>query len=265
MTTGTPDTPAPLIQELEFALEIAREAGTLTLQWFPGAGRNIDVDRKDDGSPVTRADRAAEALLRRRIAERYPGDAILGEEEGESTGDTGRRWILDPIDGTRSFIRGVPLYGVLVALEVHGAPRVGVIHMPALGDTVAAARGAGCTWNGRPARVSDTSRLEDALVLTSGDPAPSQERMAGWRRLADRAGTARTWGDCYGYALVATGRAEAMLDPILNTWDAAAVRPIIEEAGGVFTDWYGGDSHDAGHAVATNAALTGPIREVLKP
>lgn len=262
-------------EELRFATRIAREAGQLTLRWFRTATSDgPGVEDKADGSPVTTADREAERLLRRRIAERYPADGVLGEEDGEESGRSGRRWILDPIDGTRSFIHGVPLYGIMVALEDQGRVVVGVLHFPALAETVAAASGLGCLWNGRPAAVSTMDRLDRALVLTSGDiltgdPAISASdgsaaaRAADLARLAGRAGTFRTWGDCYGYALVATGRAEAMLDPSLNTWDAAAVRPIIEEAGGVFTDWDGKATHESGHAVATNAALTDAVQRVL--
>ena len=250
-------------KELELAIRIATEAGETTLRWFrrgPAAGPAVHT--KSDGSPVTEADREAERLLRERIAGAFPDDGILGEEHGETPGTSGRRWILDPIDGTKSFIHGVPLYGVMVALEADGDAVLGVLRFPPLGDTVAAARGMGCTWNGVAARVSDVPRLDQGLVLTSGDAAPGP-RTDGLRRVMDAARIARTWGDCYGYALVATGRAEAMLDPVLSAWDAAAVRPIIEEAGGVYTDWDGSPTHLAGHAVATNAALADEVRGCL--
>jgi fructose-1,6-bisphosphatase/inositol monophosphatase family enzyme len=178
----------------------------------------------------------------------------------------------------------VPLYGVMVGLEVDGEAVVGVLHFPALGETVAAARGLGCTWNGEPCRVSDRADLETALVVTSGDArlgdpsdpeplvselAPGADdpglghRVAALGRLAGRVGTFRTWGDCYGYALVASGRADAMLDPVLNIWDAAAARPIIEEAGGVFTDWAGAPSHASGHVIATNQNLAETVRGIV--
>jgi histidinol-phosphatase len=267
---------SPWRRELDAALGAAWAAGRVTLRWFQ-AGPEVGI--KEDRSPVTVADREAEQTVRRVLRSRFPDDGIIGEEEGEEKGRSGRRWIVDPIDGTRSFIHGVPLYGVMVALEADGEPVVGVLHFPALNETVAAARGAGCHWNGRPCRVSEVGRLDHALVLTSGDarptpppahptpttPAPSADRgliarLGGLHRLGALADTFRTWGDCYGYALVATGRAEAMLDPVLNVWDAAAVRPVIEEAGGVFTDWDGTPSHEAGHAVATNARLAGRVR-----
>ncbi len=269
--------------ELEAAVEAAEAAGRLVMEWY---GRDPEVEAKADGSPVTVADREAERAIREMLLRRFPGDGVLGEEHGEAPGTAGRRWIIDPIDGTRSFVHGVPLFGVMVAFEVDGRPVVGVLHFPALGETVAAARGLGCQWNGRPARVSDVDALDRALVLTTGDartlrsdPAHRADRVnpadpadpadlvaaraAAIERVGAAADTFRTWGDCYGYALVATGRAEAMLDPVLNIWDTAAVRPIIEEAGGVFTAWDGSLSHTAGHAVATNAALSATIRRML--
>lgn len=247
---------------LDFAVRVAIHAGRATLAHFQ---LPLDVERKGDGSPVTVADREAERRARQLIAERYPGDGIVGEEEGEERADAGRRWIIDPIDGTRSFVHGVPLYAVLVGVEEDGEAVAGVIHLPALGDTIAAARGSGCRWNGRRARVSGTARLAEALVLTTGDRLEGlRPRIDAWERLAGAADTARTWGDAYGYALVATGRAEAMLDPIVSIWDTAAVRPVIEEAGGVFTDWNGVPSHTGGHAIATNAALADAVRSLLQ-
>jgi histidinol-phosphatase len=253
--------------ELDAALDAAWAAGRVTLRWFQGGPH---VDLKEDRSPVTAADREAEQTVRRILGARFPDDGIVGEEEGEETGRSGRRWIVDPIDGTRSFIHGVPLYGVMVALEADGDPVVGVLHFPALNETVAAGRGLGCRWNGRPCGVSDVERLDRALMVTSGDARPGAPRggklaarVDGLQRLGSLVDTYRTWGDCYGYALVATGRAEAMLDPVLHVWDAAAVRPIIEEAGGVFTDWDGTPSHESGHAVGTNARLAEAVRAEL--
>jgi len=243
------------------ARDATHVAGRATLRWFQ---TGVAAERKADRSPVTIADRESERVMRELLRERFPDDGILGEEAGEDAGTSGRRWILDPIDGTRSFVRGVPLYGVMAALEADGEVVVGVLHFPALGETVAAARGLGCRWNGRPCHVSETERLEDALVVTSGDARSDNPRFAGLARLAERVDTFRTWGDCYGYALVATGRADAMLDPVLAVWDAAAVRPIIEEAGGVFTDWDGTPSHSAGHAIGTNARLARAIREEVR-
>jgi histidinol-phosphatase len=261
--------------ELELAMDAALAAGRVTLRWFQ-AGPAVDL--KADGSPVTSADRDAEETIRRMVRSRFPDDGIVGEEHDDEPGRSGRRWIIDPIDGTRSFVHGVPLFGVMVALEAEGDPVVGVLHFPALHETVAAARGSGCRWNGRRCAVSQVDQLDRALIVTSGDarlarpadgaPESGQDpglpgRLAGLRRLGERAATYRTWGDCYGYALVATGRAEAMLDPILHVWDAAAVRPVIEEAGGVFSDWTGAPTHLAGHAVGTNDRLADAVRAEL--
>jgi histidinol-phosphatase len=219
---------------------------------------------KADLTPVTIADRAAEQLARSLIETRFPHDGIIGEEFGESRPGATRRWILDPIDGTRSFVHGVPFYGVLVAVEDNGEAIAGVAHFPALNETVSAALGEGCWWNGRRARVSDTTDLSKSLVLTTSYEGIERcNYEAGWDRVRSRAGTVRTWGDCYGHALVATGRAEAMFDASMKLWDAAALRPIIEEAGGVFTDWQGQPTHHGDSVISTNSALAREIRGLL--
>jgi histidinol-phosphatase len=246
---------------LDFAVEVAWRAGRVTLA---GYQTGIVAEAKADDSPVTRADRDAERLARSLIEARFPHDGIIGEEEGEVRPGADRRWILDPIDGTRSYIRGVPFYGVLLALEEEGEAVLGVIHFPALAETVYAARGLGCWWNGRRALVSDTYRLDQAFVLTTdAENVYRADRGTGWDALRARVARWRTWGDCYGYALVATGRADAMLDPMMSIWDAAALAPIIEEAGGVFTDWDGQPGHTGGSAIATNTALARDIRAIL--
>jgi len=220
------------------------------------------TSRKADGSYVTIADREAEAYLRRQIAERFPADGVLGEEEGEHTGRSGRRWIVDPIDGTFAFVHGVPLYGVLVACEIDGAPTIGVVHMPALNETVSAATGAGCFFNGEPAQVSNTRSLTDALLLCTNFHECARRGFAHAAEvLQQRARSCRTWGDCYGYVLVATGRADVMLDPVMNLWDCAPLLPIMEEAGGTFTDWRGIRTVNAGNSIATNGFL---FEEVMK-
>jgi len=236
---------------LDFATDIAFRAGRQALSHFQ---TGVEAGRKADLSPVTVADRNGEELLRRLIQERFPRHAVVGEEMGVS-GDSRHRWILDPIDGTRSFVRGVPLFGVLVALEIEGEAVVGVCYLPALDEMVAAGRGEGCRWNGRPARVSSVSSLEDALVSVT-EPASLSEMHPGfWERLKKKAGTIRGYSDCYGHVLVATGRAEVMLDPVMNLWDNAALLPILEEAGGSFTDWSGRRSIDGGSAISTNGVL----------
>lgn len=246
---------------LAFARDLAEEAGATTLRWF---GADPEVTLKDDDSPVTVADREAEALCRRRLEERFPDDGIVGEEYGVDRPGAARRWILDPIDGTRSFIRGVPLYGVLIALEIEGTAALGVMHFPALGQTVAAGRGLGCWAGDRRVAVSEIDTLSQALALTTDElELVRQERATAWRRLTDRVGMARTWGDCYGHALVATGRAEIMVDPILALWDAAALQPIVEEAGGVYAGWDGRRDHQGASGISVNARLADEVFELL--
>lgn len=252
---------ASLAELMEFAVDAAVRAGAVTLRHYQTV---LESETKADASPVTIADREAERTLRALIAARFPDDGILGEELGATSDAARRRWILDPIDGTRSYVRGVPLYGVLIALEEEGKVLLGAAHFPALRETVVAARGMGCWWNGRPARVSDVARLEDSLLLTT-DVEKMEElgQGAAWNAVRARAGTVRTWGDCYGHILVATGRAEAMLDPVLAQWDVAALAPIVEEAGGVFTDWAGTRTHLGGSGIATNAGVADEVHAVL--
>lgn len=257
--TPDADSRAQVREFLDFAVALAVEAGALTLGYY---GRRVAHDAKGDGSPVTVADREAETLIRRRIAARYPEHGVLGEEFGESNPGARVRWILDPIDATRSFMRGVPLYGVLLGVEVDGVATVGVVHFPPLGETVAAGTGLGCTWNGEPCRVSEATRLEDALVLTT-DP-KTVAGTPGWAELERRGGVVRTWGDCYGHALVATGRAEVMVDPIMNPWDSAPFLPIVTEAGGRFTSWDGVATIHGGSALSTNGPLHDEVLALLR-
>lgn len=246
---------------LEFATHLAREAGKVTLEYF---GATLNVDRKSDRSPVTVADQKAEERLRTLISTQFPEHGILGEEFGEE-GSGGRfRWIVDPIDGTRSFIRGVPLYGVLVALEHEGDAMVGVIHHPALGETVRAAKGCGCDWNGRPARVSDVEDLAEAMVLTTDTGDVFRKNRTFTESLLSELSRHRTWGDCYGYTLVATGRAEVMMDPRMALWDSAALKPVIEESGGIFTDWSGKRTIYGDDALAANRRLHHKVLKMLQ-
>ena len=249
MTTGSP--PHVDASLVDFAVSIAREAGDLTLGLF--GNPDLNVEDKDDGSPVTVADRRAERLLRERISEAHPDDSIVGEEEVDKVGDSDRTWILDPIDGTVSFVQGVPLFGNLVALEDEHGPAVGVINIPALGECVWAGRGLGCFINGVPTRVGNHAHLAEACIVTSGgDYWGSAARLD---PLVTAGSIIRTWGDSYGYLLVATGRADAMVDPIVNRWDVAPMLTILPEAGGVFTDMAGNVTADGGDAIATNPTL----------
>jgi len=241
---------------LTFARETAYQAGQATLAYFQ---HNLRPEIKQDGSPVTKADRAAEGLIRSAIEARFPDHAILGEEFGErfgSMGESDYRWIIDPIDGTQSFIHGVPLYSVLIGLEIKGRVEVGVAYFPALAEMVSAATGAGCWWNDRPARVSDKLQLEESVVSFTDIANFSRYGCEeSFLRLAQKAWYRAGWGDAYGYLLAATGRIEVMIDPIMAVWDCGPFPPILREAGGYFGDWQGNETIYAGKAMATSRAL----------
>jgi histidinol phosphatase-like enzyme (inositol monophosphatase family) len=246
---------------LSVASDAAYLAGRRTMAYY---NAEVAVENKADDTPVTRADREAEQVIRERVGRFFPGHSILGEEQGATTGaDPDYKWVIDPIDGTKSFIHGVPLFGVLIGVEVRGRPSVGVVYLPALDEMVMAADGLGCTWNGRRARVSDVSRLEDATLTTSSITA-SLARSDAYETLMHRVKLSRAWGDCYGYVLVATGRAEVMIDPKINPWDCAPLPPILREAGGQFTTWAGEETIWGPDGVATNGALHEQVIGVLK-
>jgi histidinol phosphatase-like enzyme (inositol monophosphatase family) len=245
---------------LDVAIEAAYLAGRRTLAYF-NAG--VEVEIKQDETPVTRADRESEELIRKIIGRHFPDHAILGEEYGDTRGNAKYRWIVDPIDGTKSFIRGVPFYGTMIGIEVDGVPRIGVIYLPALDEMVYAASGHGAFWNGRKAQVSTVNSLADAAILTS-DEKMSRDRSDAYERILSEAKFSRSWGDCYGYVLVATGRAEVMLDPVMKSWDCAPCLPIIQEAGGVCTDWKGNATIHSGELIASNPSLHPKVLEILK-
>jgi histidinol phosphatase-like enzyme (inositol monophosphatase family) len=239
----------------------AQIAGDAALAHF---GKKIAVTRKLDGSPVTIADREAEQAVRDWITERYPGDAIIGEELGTTGGTTGQCWFVDPIDGTKTFVRGVPLWGSLIGVAVGQRVVAGAIYCPAADLLVAAADGCGCTCNGVHCRVSDVHQIEEATILATDTRfLHTPGRRLKWEALGARVAVERTWGDCYGYALVASGRAELMADDRLAAWDAAALMPIVREAGGVFTDWLGNHALRGEDALATNGSLAVPFRRAL--
>jgi histidinol phosphatase-like enzyme (inositol monophosphatase family) len=253
---------------LEVALSASREAGQLTLRYFSRG--DLAVELKADDSPVTIADREAEQLLRDRIGAAFPDDAILGEEFPERAGTSGFRWIVDPIDGTKSFIHGVPLYGTLVGVEYAGRSVVGVINISALGELVYASRGNGA-WYVRGgaapvrAQVSGNARLADSLFCSSDDTHwRGCGRQGALERLQATARLSRTWGDCYGYLLVATGRAELMVDPVMSVWDAAALQPVMEEAGGTFTNWNGDPTIHCGEGIATNGKILAEVLTLVR-
>ncbi len=248
------DSPDASESLVEAARDIAVAAGALTLRWF--GRRDLGVAWKRDGTEVTEADQAAERLVRERIAEQFPGDAIFGEEQGGSIRPRGRTWIVDPIDGTRGFVRGVPLYATLIALVDPFGPLVGVIDLPAMGLTLAAGRGTGSWLGDHRCSVSDHPDLRGAMVNTSSFETFEPEQFTALR--ADGA-MMRTWGDAYGYFLVATGQAEAMIDPVCETWDLAPMPVIMSEAGGIFTDVDGRPEYRNRSGIATNGLLHAAI------
>lgn len=245
---------------LDFMTETAYLAGRLTLGYF---NTGVTPEFKGDDSPVTAADRGAEELIRGRIEKRFPHHAIVGEEFGVKEAEgASHRWIIDPLDGTKSFVRGVPLYGVLIGLEIDGRVEAGAAYLPALDEMVAAATGLGCWWNGRRAHVSSLTSLDRAVIaFTSIASFDRYQRREAFDRLQRATYFQGGWGDVYGYVLAATGRVELMLDPVMNLWDCGPFPPIFAEAGGFFGDWQGNPTIFAGEGIATSQAL---LPEVLR-
>jgi histidinol-phosphatase len=261
------NSPPDLKARLDLAIAAAREAGELTLKYYRSA--ELQVDHKADASPVTQADREAEQLLRQRISEKFPDDAILGEEFGAQDGKSGYRWILDPIDGTKSFVSGVGLYTTLIGVQFEGESVIGVISSPASHELISAAAGQGAWYTDRDnppqrARVSTKTNLAESLFVTTDVSSfDDVDAHAAYRHLESAVRLSRTWGDGYGYLLVATGRAEIMVDPELNEWDAAAILPVLVEAGGRFTDWSGQARINGGNGVGTNGHLHEDVLAML--
>ena len=246
---------------LEAVQDAARIGGRVAMRHYRST---FAVESKADGSPVTIADREAETTLRDWIGQRFPDDGIEGEEFGVLRPGARRRWLIDPVDGTKTFVRGVPLWGTLIAIAEGTDVIAGAVYCPAVDEMLAAARGEGAWWNGARCSVSSVDRLDRATILTTNEQFPGDEpQRDAWRRVSERAMMTRSWGDCYGYLLVATGRAEVMADARMAAWDAAPLQPIIDEAGGVFTDWAGVGTAFGGSAIATNAALAKEVRALL--
>lgn len=270
--------PEDRASRLEFAISLAREGGELTLDYFQS--ETLDIETKPDLSYVTEADRRAEELMRRRIAARYPDDAVVGEEQGTTEGDSGWTWYLDPLDGTAAFVRGVPLYGTLVACARDERGDLGVIYLPALAEIAFASRGSGAWWanhvptldshpgtpdGARQARVSAVSAREQAcLITTHNEWWAANGRGDVLRSLLTSFGTHRMWGHCYGSVMVATGRADVFVEPSGHDWDFAAARVIVEEAGGIATSVQGEETFKAGSFVATNGRLHQTALDALR-
>jgi histidinol-phosphatase len=239
---------------VDAAVEAARAAGEIAMRYYRGG---FDVALKPDQTPVTQADREAEQAIREILARRYPAHGFLGEELGARSGaTTDARWIIDPIDGTRNFVRRIPIWATLIALEEAGVITAGVIHVPPTGDLYTARRGGGAFLNGAPIRVSDFTGIDDAfLIHASLDLVKKAGAWDRFMRLVDATGRQRGFGDYLGYALVAEGKAEIYAELDLKPWDLAPCKILVEEAGGRFTDWDGRDTIYTGSALATNGHL----------
>lgn len=246
----------------EAAVEFARAGGDSTLKHFK---KSFDLEFKSDQSPVTNADREAERIIRDLIRDHFPGHGIIGEEYGEENINSEVIWILDPIDGTRSFIHGVPFYTTLIGVMIRQKPSVGVIYAPALDEMVSAATDQGCTMNGENISVRKCNKLENATFLTTDVDSFGEfgyDKVL--QKLIDKTRIHRTWGDAYGHMMVAAGRADIMIDAVLNLWDAAALLPVITEAGGVYCDLSGVSSIQSGNALSTNQTLKEEIVQLFK-
>lgn len=246
----------------DFMIELAQRSGEFIRPWFGNADLAVEV--KGDASPVTAADRGAEELMRGLIAKKFPGHGIVGEEFGSEREGAEWVWVLDPIDGTKAFITGVPLWGTLIALKHQGQPVLGAIHQPVLGQLMVG-DGRATVLNGRAVRVRECANIEGATVLTS-DPVANPHKYqngAAHDALLARARIARTWGDCYGYLLLAGGWADVMLDPVMNPWDIQALIPVVRGAGGVITDWHGGDPVSADSIIAAGPGLHAQVVRML--
>ncbi|HEY9787702.1 MAG TPA: inositol monophosphatase family protein [Candidatus Obscuribacterales bacterium] len=243
---------APFSRELVFALDICERAGRIAMEFFGCCG---DVASKADGSPVTIADKKCERLIREAINARYPDDGILGEEEGETAakGQSGRRWIIDPIDGTYNYARGVPIFATLLALESEGEVVLGVVHNPAFADTFWAEKGSGAFKNGSRIHVSAIGSISESQ-FNFGSPARilAHGLWDGFEQIVFKTARQRGFGDYYGFALVFEGKAEAMLEVGVSPWDLAPMKILVEESGGRFTDLSGSDSIYTGSCLISN-------------
>ncbi|MFM2223673.1 MAG: hypothetical protein RLZZ78_1930 [Armatimonadota bacterium] len=245
---------------LDVCVDAALVAGKRTLAYFQ---TGVQPDWKEDDTPVTVADREAERVLRERILASFPDHSILGEEEGESTGTAPYRWVCDPIDGTKAFVSGVPLYGTLIGVEHEGRIVAGAIYLPALNDMVCAADGLGAYWNGRKCSVSTNRDLSKSVVVCSSI-VRSQERSDAFDKLTKATYLQRTWGDAFGYSLVATGRADIMLDPVKSPWDVGPMPVIFREAGGLATTWTGEEDIYGRDFIAANRYIHPQVIDILK-
>lgn len=264
-----------LSDRLDLAVRLVREAGQHALTYYMSDSMGLEF--KADRTPVTRADREGEELIRRALDAEYSADAVSGEEFGEKAGSSGYRWYIDPIDGTESFVRGVPLFGVLAGIERAGEVVAGAVYFPALREIAYAAIGSGAWWARgvgasslaeplRPmrARVSPVARLAEATLCATGlQNFAAIGKAEGFARLLSAVKHARGWSDCYGHYLVATGRTDIMIDPYLGAWDCAALLPIVAEAGGCFSSLRNEPHIFGGSGISTNGLLHSAVLAAL--
>jgi histidinol phosphatase-like enzyme (inositol monophosphatase family) len=244
----------------EFICTLAEKSGEVIKPYF--ARPDLAIEIKEDQTLVTQADRQAETVMRDLIRKRYPQHGILGEEFGPENVSAEFVWTLDPIDGTFSFARGCPLFGTLIGLLHGGTPILGAINHPAL-NQLCIGNNTATTMNGRAVRLRETYRLSEAMLLTTDIASIGDHRKKGFEELLKRARFYRTWGDCYGYLLVASGGADIMLDPMMNPWDIIPLVPIIQGANGVITTWSGTEASQGNSCVAANKTLHPQVLEIL--
>jgi myo-inositol-1(or 4)-monophosphatase len=247
---------------ISFIEELAQESGAVIRKYFRSG---VMVETKGDQTPVTIADRQSEQVMRRMIQQRFPDHGILGEEFETLNPEAKYQWIIDPIDGTKTFVSGTYLFGTLIAMLKDGKPIFGAINNPIV-DQFLVGDG-NTTWlNGSPVKVRECSSIEQATLLTTNPLTVHQYRDGeAFETFVRRAKIYRTWGDCHGYYLVATGYADIMVDAAMHIWDVAALIPVIEGAGGTITDYYGGDPMSGEGAIATAGPLHEEVLRSLNP
>jgi myo-inositol-1(or 4)-monophosphatase len=249
------------IEELKkFCRELTKISGQNIREYFR---KDINIEMKTDDSPVTIADKTTEEKLREKIMKEYPDHGILGEEFGKYNEDSEFQWVLDPIDGTKSFVCGAVTFGTLIALTKNGEPIIGVFHQPVLdefliGDNISA------SLNGDPVKINDVDKLSEAVLLTTDHLAFEEfQNLPKFENLMRKVKLYRQWGDCYGYYLVASGFAQIMIDPIMSVWDTIALVPIIKGAGGIITDYHGNDPVQGDSVIASTPNLHSEVIRIL--
>lgn len=246
---------------LSAAIDAATAAGDIALHYFR---TNLTVETKADRTPVTRADRECESRIVEILSARFPDIGFLGEEHGERLGRSNARWIVDPIDGTKNFIRGIPFFATLIALEEDGEVTAGVMHAPAMNELLYARKGQGAFANGNRVHVSDVSALDQAMLIHGGlKDLKVRPCWPAFLQLVDRTARQRGFGDALGHSVVICGQAEVVLEPEIKPWDVAASKIIVTEAGGRFSDFAGSPSIYTGNAVISNGLVHQVVLDIL--